>query len=180
MLSNFFCRTKQLLRRRLLWPLLLLAGIFIYPAQVAWQTNSAANEAAAAAAQAALDKPGGTTKADVLAAAQHAAAIERAQVVSPTYLFSKMSAAAGVFVLIMFLAWGALQIAMPVLPGWAVGDYKRPEHILAAGLDWPVRGFKGTFLQEISPLARICLFLAAFALLVLAAGLAVWAAFTIQ
>lgn len=180
MLTSFLCRAKQVLRRRLLWPLLLLAGAIVYPAQIAWQTASAANEAAAAAATEALARPG-AKPGDVLEAAAQAASIVRAQVVSPTYLASKMSTSVGVFVLIMFLGWGALQAVMPVLPDWATGRYREDEHWQAAELSAPVRGFKGTFLgPDVSPLARIWLFMAGLTLLLLVAGIAVWAGFSIQ
>lgn len=176
-MSPFFCTLRQGLRRAS-WLLLFVAGLFVYPAQVAWQTNSAANEAAASAAANALDKPN-ATPADVLSAAAHAASIVRAQVVSPTYLFSKLSIAIGVFCLINLLAWAALNMVLPVLPNWAVGRYGTADNATAVGLAAPVVGFKRTFLS-LSAEGRILVYFLGFGLQLLAAGLGVWAAFTIQ
>lgn len=173
MLYAFFCRARQFLRRQL-WLLLFVAGLFVYPAQVRYTERVAAHNAAEAAAAAP-----GHTLASISEAATQAAADTRAQVVAPSYLNSKMSIAVGVFSLIMALAWTALQLVIPVIPNWATGDYADPERAAAVGLEKPVVGFKRSFLRQ-SDLARVCLMLGFMALLVFAAGVGVWAAFTIQ
>lgn len=170
---TLFCRLKQLLRRQL-WLLAFAAGLFVYPAQVRYTSEVAARNAAEAAAAA----PGYTLQ-SIAAAAAQAAADTRAQVVAPSYLFSKMSIAVGVFCLIMALAWGALQLVIPVIPNWATGDYADKDRAAAVGLAAPVVGFKRSFLRQ-SDLARVCLLLGFLGLLVVAAGLGVWAAFSIQ
>lgn len=173
MLYTFLCRARQVLRRQL-WLLAFVAGLFIYPAQVRYTEQVAARNAAEAAAAA----PGHTLE-SIAQAATQAAADTRAQVVAPSYLNSKMSIALGVFSLIMALAWGALQLVMPVIPNWATGDYSDLERARAVGLEAPVVGFKRSFLRQ-SDLARVCLLLGFMALLVFAAGVGVWAAFSIQ
>jgi len=185
MLYSFLCRARQLLRRHL-WLLAFVAGLFIYPAQVRYTEQAAASEARAAAATDALKAFPFKNSTEAYAAltavnnaGKQALADTRAQVVAPTYLFSKMSIALGVFSLIMTLCWGALQLVIPVIPNWATGDYADMERAAAVGLDAPVVGFKRSFLRQ-SDLARVCLLLGFMTLLVLAAGLAVWAAFTIQ
>ena len=173
MLYTFLCRTRQVLRRQL-WLLAVLAGLFIYPAQVNYTVRQAAQNAAESAAAV----PGRTLE-SITKAAYQAAADTRAQMVAPDYLRSKMSIALGVFSLIMALAWGALQLVIPVIPNWATGDYADLERAQAVGLEQPVVGFKRSFLRQ-SDLARVCLLLGFLGLLVVAAGVAVWAAFTIQ
>ena len=79
----------------------------------------------------------------------------------------------------MALGWGALQLVIPVIPNWATGDYADPDRAAAVGLTAPVVGFKRSFLRQ-SDLARVCLLLGFLGLLVLAAGVGVWAAFSIQ
>ena len=172
-LATAYCRAKQLLRRHL-WLVAVAAGLFLYPAQVDYTVRVAAGNAAEAASA----SPGRTLE-SITAAAAQAAADTRAQVVAPSYLFSKMSIAVGVFCLIMLLGWGALQLVIPVIPNWATGDYADPDRAAAVGLDAPVVGFKRSFLRQ-SDLARVGLLLGFLTLLVLAAGLSVWAAFSVQ
>jgi hypothetical protein len=185
MLYPILCRAKQLLRRHL-WLLAFVAGFFIYPAQVHYTVQAAADEARAAAATNALKAFPFKNSAEAYAAltavdnaGAQAAADTRAQVVAPSYLFSKLSIAVGVFCLIMTLGWGALQLVIPVIPNWATGDYADPERAAAVGLDAPVVGFKRSFLRQ-SDLARVSLLLGFLGLLVVAAGIGVWAAFSIQ
>jgi hypothetical protein len=173
MLYTFFCRAKQLLRRHL-WLLAFAAGFFVYPAQVRYTEQVAAYNAAEEARAA----PGHTLD-SIAEAATQAAADTRAQVVAPSYLFSKLSIAVGVFCLIMALGWGGLQLVIPVIPNWATGDYADPDRAAAVGLDAPVVGFKRSFLRQ-SDLARVALLLGFLGLLVVAAGIGVWAAFSIQ
>lgn len=150
---------RQLLRRWS-WLLLFITGLGLYPLQIYWQVRYAASQAT------------GTDQAAVAAA-------EAAKVVDPALVFSKMSIALGVFCLINLLAWGALNMVLPVLADWAKGHYATAENAAAVGLSEPVVGFKRTFLHQ-SGRWRILLYFFGFALQLLAAGLSVYAAFIIQ
>lgn len=94
-------------------------------------------------------------------------------------MYSKMSLAVGVFCLINFLGWAALNIAIDVLPNWAKGDYNDTDRAASAGLATPVMGFKRTFLN-LDPLPRIVVYFLFFALEIYAAASAVDHAFKIQ
>jgi hypothetical protein len=178
-------RIRQLLRRQS-WFYLFVAGMLFYPAQIYWQVRHAANQAHDAAASEALKAFPFKTSAQATAAlatikeaTTQAAAAEAAKVVSPSLVFSKMSIAVGVFCLINLLAWAALNMALPVLPDWAKGDYSDDTRAAAVGIQAPVVGFKRTFLS-LSPIARILVYFLGFGLQLFAAGLAVYAAFQIQ
>jgi len=108
-----------------------------------------------------------------------AAAAEAAKVVDPALVYSKFSIAIGVFCLINLLAWCALNMVLPVLADWAKGRYSTGPGAAAVGLDAPVVGFKRTFLS-LSAEGRILVYFLGFGLQLLAAGLGVYAAFTIQ
>ncbi len=97
----------------------------------------------------------------------------------PALVFSKMSIAVGVFCLINLLAWAALNMVLPVLADWAKGHYDTAEGVAAVGLGRPVVGFKRTFLRQPGRW-RILLYFLGFGLQLFAAGLGVYAAFTIQ
>ncbi len=149
-----FQRLRQLLRR-FSWLLLFVPGLALYPLLQR------------AIVRAALD--GGNT-ADV---AQQAAA-EAAKMVDWVQVYSKFSLAVGVFCLLHLLAWGALNLATPVLPDWATGRYKTPQ------ADYPVApGFKGTFLR-LSDAQRLAFYFIGFGLELLAAWGSIDAAFKIQ
>ena len=152
-------RARQLLRRWS-WLLLFATGLGLYPLQTYWQVRYAASQAASADRAA-------------------VAAAEAAKVVDPALVFSKMSIALGVFCLINLLAWAALNMVLPVLADWAKGYYGTAENAAAVGLTSPVAGFKHTFLSQ-SGRWRILLYFLGFALQLFAAGLGVYAAFTIQ
>jgi hypothetical protein len=152
-------RIRQLLRRQS-WAYLFVAGLLLYPAQIYWQIRHAASQVPSA------DRA-------------EAAAAEAAKVVSPSLVYSKMSIAVGVFCLINLLAWAALNMALPVLPDWAKGEYSDDARAAVVGIQAPVVGFKRTFLG-LSPIARILVYFLGFGLQLFAAGLAVYAAFQIQ
>jgi hypothetical protein len=152
-------RFRQILRRQS-WFYLFVAGLLLYPAQIYWQIRHAASQVPS------QDQA-------------EAAAAEAAKVVSPSLVFSKMSIAIGVFCLINLLAWAALNMALPVLPDWAKGDYSDQQRAAAVGMEAPIVGFKRTFLS-LSPIARILVYFLGFGLQLFAAGLAVYAAFQIQ
>lgn len=152
-------RARQLFRRWS-WLLLFATGLGLYPLQTYWQVRYAASQAT------------GPDQAAVAAA-------EAAKVVDPALVFSKMSIALGVFCLINLLAWAALNMVLPVLADWAKGHYSTAENAAAVGLENPVVGFKRTFLGQ-SGLWRILLYFIGFALQLFAAGLGIYAAFTIQ
>jgi hypothetical protein len=152
-------RARQLLRRWS-WLLLFATGLSLYPLQIYWQVRYAARQAA------------GADRAAVATA-------EAAKVVDPALVFSKMSIAVGVFCLINLLAWAALNMVLPVLADWAKGRYGTAENAAAVGLAHPVVGFKRTFLRQPGRW-RILLYFLGFALQLFAAGLGVYAAFTIQ
>jgi hypothetical protein len=158
--TRIACTARRILRRWS-WFFLFVGGLCIYPAQIYWQVRYATSQAASGDAV-------------------HAATLAMTKVVAPSYVFSKMSIAIGVFCLINLLAWCALNMVIPVLPDWAKGDYATGERAQAVGLEQPVVGMKRTFLGGISPLARICLFFVGFGLQLFAAGLGVYAAFQIQ
>lgn len=75
-----------------------------------------------------------------------AAAAAAAKMVDPVQFYSKSLVAISNFCLINALGWAAL-LVVPVLVDWATGYYNKPENIEAVGLQYPVMGFKRTFLS---------------------------------
>ena len=157
--TRLWCGVRQLLRRWN-WAYLFLLGLLAYPTQIYWQARRAAEGLAGEDRVAALAK-------------------SLAKVVDPDQVYSKMSLAVGVFCLINFLGWAALNLAIDVITNWAKGDYADAERAAAVGLAAPVVGFKRTFLG-LEPLPRIVVYFLFFALEIYAASAAVEHAFKIQ
>ncbi|NML67590.1 hypothetical protein HHL22_20510 [Hymenobacter sp. RP-2-7] len=165
-------RVRQVLRRWN-WVYLGAGALYGFVALFNWLVTSAAERAARKAAAA------GSSLSEIAKEAAGAAAAESAKVVDPSLVLLKLAVAVVVFCLIMGLGWGALNAAMPVVPDWAKGDYSDPARAAAVGLETPVAGFKRSFLRQ-GDLDRVKLLLGFFGLFVLAAGISVWAGFSVQ
>ncbi|SNC67367.1 hypothetical protein SAMN06265337_1926 [Hymenobacter gelipurpurascens] len=153
--SSVVCAVRRLFRRHS-WAYLFVIGLASYPVQYYWQVRHAASQ--------------GTNARD----AADLAAATASKMVDPTQVFSKMSIAVGVFCLINLLAWFAHNLATPVGPDWAKGDYRTSKNGYPA-----TPGYKGTFLalghkERLDAYNRERLFQ------IIAAGISVWAAFMIQ
>lgn len=152
--TRLTCAIRRFLRRWS-WGLLFIPGIISYPFQmeglVRWTVRHVPNQ----------------DLQDSLAAAY-------AKLVNPLLFYSKLSIAAGMFCFLNLAAWGALNMVMPVLPDWAVGDYRTGKNGYPA-----TPGFKGTFLS-LSAEWRMVVYFLAFGLELVAAWGSVAAAFQIQ
>jgi len=159
MLTRLTCFLRQA-ARRWTWGYLFIAGLLLYPVQIAWQAHRAA---------------AGLLGDERLTA--QAAAL--AKVVDPDQVYSKMSLAVGVFCLVNLLGWAALNLAFDVLTNWAKGGYGDAEAAARVGMANPVVGFKRSFLG-LEPLPRLVVYFLFFALEIYAATAAVEHAFRIQ
>ena len=154
MLARFLCAARRLLRRWA-WGLLFIPGIVSYPFQMDALVHYLLRHVSRADYASALDAA-------------------YAKLVDPLLFYSKLSIGVGMFCFINFAAWAALNMVMPVLPDWAVGDYR------AAKAGYPATpGFKGTFLG-LSASQRMAVYFGAFGLELLVAWGSIAAAFQIQ
>lgn len=142
MLYAHYCRLRRLLRR---YSWHLLAPLFILAYPVGWAgllmlqgAGLVGDEFGNAIAQAA------------------------AKTIDPLLFLCHLGVSVAVFCSINFLGFVALNVT-PVVVNWATGRYNKKESYEAVGLAEPVRGFKYTFLT-ITPLARIVLYVAVWAL----------------
>jgi hypothetical protein len=154
MLTTFTCALRRFFRRWS-WALLFVPGLLLYPleqkALLGWVASQDPNP----------DR-------------DQAWAAASAKVVDAVQVYSKMSVAIGVFCLLNMLAWAAINMAIPVLPDWAKGDYRQPV------ANYPAQpGFKGTFLR-LSDIQRMLVYFLFFALEIYAAGVSIEHAFRIQ
>jgi hypothetical protein len=149
-------RVRQFFRRWV-WGLLFVPGVLSYPLQMDLLVRYLLRQVPKGDYAQALDAT-------------------YAKLVDPLFFYSKVSIAIGMFFLINWLAWAALNLAMPVLPDWAKGWYKQPR------ADYGVRsGFKGTFLGDgVSDTARLAFFFVGFGLELAVAWGSVDASFRIQ
>ncbi len=124
--TQLLCALRRLVRRGswyYLFPLVVLAYPYFYNLLIRLEIRGLRGQ-------------------DVVEAAGAAAA----KMVDPMQFYSKSLVAVSNFCLINALGWGAL-LVVPVLVDWATGHYSKPENYQAVGLQYPVTGFKRTFLS---------------------------------
>ena len=148
------CTAHRLLRRWN-WAYLFVLGALSYPWQMAWVVSYAVRLVPTADRQA-------------------VAAATWGKLVDPVLFFSKTSISVGVFCLTNLLAWASL-LVVPVLMDWALSYYKEPK------ADFPAtRGFKGTFLLDLTGWQRMLLFVLVWGVELHIASESIKAGFTIQ